>query len=141
MKIIFITLSTLVLLATLSVFAGEGHDHGPGQVQPTKGGVLMKGHDFFLEAVGNSVEIKFYPLKKESAKSNTLKPISLKDVKISATYTIPRGKVSQTVVLSAKNEYFVGSISAKGAHRYQVDVNVEVGSEKEKFVYQIEPQE
>lgn len=141
MKLLFAILSTLVLLSAAPIFAGEGHDHGPGQVQPTKGGVLMKAHNFFLEAVGTTSEIKFYPLKKESAKSNTLKPIALSEVKITATYTIPRGKSAQKVTLSPKNDHFAGTISASGAHRYQVDVNVEVGNEKEKFIYQIEPQE
>lgn len=141
MKLFFAFLSTLVLLSSAASFAGEGHDHGPGQVQPTKGGVLMKAHNFFLEAVGTTSEIKFHPLKKESAKSNTLKPIALNEVKITATYTIPRGKSNQAVALSPKKDHFSGMISASGAHRYQVDVNVEVGNEKEKFVYQIEPQE
>lgn len=140
MKTILTVALTLLVLSS-SVLAGEGHDHGPGQVQPTKGGVLMKGHDFFLEAVGTKSEIKFYPLKKESLKSNALRSIPLKDVKITANYTLPRGKANQPISLAQNSDHFLGKVEAGSTHRYQVDVSVEVGSEKEKFAYQIEPQE
>ncbi|MBL7665622.1 MAG: hypothetical protein JNM93_10860 [Bacteriovoracaceae bacterium] len=136
-----LTIALTLLALNSPVFAGEGHDHGPGQVQPTRGGILMKGHDFFLEAVGTKSEIKFYPLKKENSKSNALKPIPLKDVKITANYSLPRGKANQPILLSQNSDYFSGKVEAGSTHRYQVDVSVEVSNEKEKFTYQIELQE
>ena len=56
-------LLTITALISLQVFAHDGHTHGPGQVQPTKGGVIMKGEKFYLEVVGTKNEVKFYPLK------------------------------------------------------------------------------
>lgn len=140
MKMTLIALA-LTSLVSFSIQAHEGHNHGPGQVQPTKGGVIMKGEKFYLEVVGSQNEIKFYPLQQENAKSQMLKPIPLAQVKLSATYKLPRGKKAETVTLKPQADYFSGSIDAKNSHRYQVDVAIETLGEKEKLTYQIEPQE
>lgn len=132
-------LMTLVTLFSLTAFAHEGHDHGTGQVQPIKGGVIMKTDHFYLEAVGSQSEIKFYPLVQENEKS-LLKPMPLKDIKITATYKLPRGKEVQKIALKENGDHFIGSVKAK-THRYQVDANIEYKNEKEHFTYQIEPQE
>ncbi len=131
----------LVFILSTSVSAHDGHNHGPGQVQPTKGGVIMKGEKFFLEVVGSDKDVKFYPLKQVDAKSMMLKPIPLKDVKLAATFTLPRGKKNEPVTLKGEGDHFVGAIDAKKSHRYQIDVAIETMGENEKLTYQIEPQE
>lgn len=137
-----ITLALLALaLFSFGIQAHDGHNHGPGQVQPTKGGVILKAEKFYLEVVGTQKEIKFYPLQPESSKSQMLKPIPLGQVKLSATYALPRGKKSEAVSLKPQADHFSASIDAKNTHRYQVDVSIEVFGEKEKLTYQIEPQE
>lgn len=134
-------LLTLVTLFSFQVSAHEGHTHGPGQVQPTKGGVIMKGEKFYLEVVGTKSEVKFYPLKQVDPKSMMLTPIPLKDVKLSATYTLPRGKKNEAIALKNGSDHFIGTVDAKSSHRYQVDVSIETMGENEKLTYQIEPQE
>lgn len=134
-------LLTLVTVFSFQISAHEGHTHGPGQVQPTKGGVIMKGEKFYLEVVGTKSEVKFYPLKQVDPKSMMLTPIPLKDVTLSATFTLPRGKKSELIAVKNGTDHFRGSVDAKGSHRYQVDVSIETMGEKEKLTYQIEPQE
>ena len=137
---------TLIALALTAIFsfgiqAHEGHSHGQGKVQPTKGGVKMKGEKFFLEVVGTKKEIKIYPLKQADAKSQTLSGIPLNQVKVSATYSLPRSKSNQTITLKAEGDHFTGAVETKSSHRYQVDVSIETLGEEEKLTYQIEPQE
>lgn len=134
--LIAITLMTFSLLT----FAHEGHNHGPGQVQPTKGGVILKSDHFFLEVVGTNSDIKFYPLQKENEKSQMLKPIPLNEVKISATFKLPRSKTVQKINLSEMKDHFHGKIDAKKSHRYEVVVSIETKGEKELLTYQIEPE-
>lgn len=134
-KIIFL----FIAIVSLSLYAHEGHDHGPGQVQPVKGGVIMKADHFFLEVVGTQAEIKIYPFeqKKENA---LLTPLSLKNIKVKASYKLPRGKESKSITLIENGDHFVGKVDAK-THRYQVDTLIEHDGEKEQFTYQIEPQD
>ena len=136
-------LSTLLLLTTLSLggFAHDGHNHGAGQVQPTKGGTILKTDKFYLEVVGNRTEVKIYPLKKNDPKSATLSPIPLNQVKASATYSLPRAKGAQAIILKEEADHFVGAVVVKNTHRYEVIVTIETLGEKEKLTYQIEPQE
>ena len=132
---------TLATLFSFHASAHEGHTHGPGQVQPTKGGVIMKGEKFYLEVVGTKKEVKFYPLKQLDPKSMMLTPIPLKDVKLAATFTLPRGKKNEAIALKNGSDHFIGLVDAKSSHRYQVDVSIETMGEKEQLTYQIEPQE
>lgn len=136
-------LSTLLLLITLSLsaFAHDGHNHGAGQVQPTKGGTILKADKFYLEVVGNRTDVKIYPLKKNDPKSAMLTPIPLNQVKISATYALPRAKVTNIIALKQEADHFAGKVSVKNTHRYEVVVTIETLGEKEKLTYQIEPQE
>jgi hypothetical protein len=138
MKMILLTITALI---SLQVFAHDGHTHGPGQVQPTKGGVIMKGEKFYLEVVGTKNEVKFYPLKQVDPKSMMLTAIPLKDVKLSAVYTLPRGKKNEAIAITNAADHFVGKVDAKNSHRYQVDVTISTMGENEKLTYQIEPQE
>lgn len=128
-----------IAIFSLSTFAHEGHDHGPGQVQPVKGGVIMKADHFYLEIVGTQSEVKIYPFeqKKENA---LLSPLPLKEMKIKATYKLPRGKETKTIALKENGDHFLGKVDAK-THRYQVDTFIEYKGEKEQFTYQIEPQD
>ena len=130
-----------VLFITLSASAHDGHDHGSGQVQPTKGGVIQKAGSMYFEIVGSKSEIKVYPMKESGTESKTLKPVPLNEVKVSATYKLPRGKSSSPVALNKMNDHFSGKVAAESTHRYQVDLKVESGTLKDEITYQIEPQE
>lgn len=137
----FLLVSLSALIISLTVFAHEGHDHGSGQVQPTKGGVIQKAGNMYFEIVGSKNEIKVYPMKESGLESKTLKPVSLNEVKINATYKLPRGKASTSITFNKMNDHFVGKVSAESAHRYEVVLKVESGSLKDEITYQIEPQE
>lgn len=140
MKNLFTVLAA-ILLISFSSFAHEGHDHGTGQVQPTKGGVIQKAGDLYLEIVGSKSDIKIYPLKEAGKESKTLVPVSLNDLKVSATYLLPRGKSASPITLAKSSDHFAGKISAGSSHRYEVKLKIESGSMKDEITYQIEPQE
>lgn len=140
MKITLLTLA-LISVFSFSVNAHEGHNHGPGQVQPTKGGVVLKAKKFFLEVVGTNSLVMFYPLKKTNPKSQVLSAIPLNEVKLSATFKLPRGHKKESIKLSAHGDHFMGSIDAKKSHRYEVVVDIVYAGEVEQLTFQIEPQE
>ena len=134
-------LTLVTLLLTFTAFAHEGHDHGTGQIQPTKGGVIQKAGNIYFEVVGTQSELKVYPLKEAGPSSKILKPVPLKEVKITATYKLPRKPSPTSVTFVPQTDFYKGSISASGAHRYEVLLKVEAGSVKDEITYQIEPQE
>lgn len=123
---------TLMLFAP-PAFAHGDHDHTPGTVQAPHGGMIQKTHDYFIEVVGASEGVKIYPLSKD------LKPLPLNQIKISATYQIPRKK-KEPVTLQAAEGFFEAKIPAKGAHRYALEVNITYQNEKELLTFQVEPQ-
>lgn len=138
-KILSVLLFSLII--SLAAFAHEGHDHGSGQVQPTKGGVIQKAGNVYFEIVGTKTEIKVYPMKESGPNSKTLKAVPLNDVKVIASYKLPRGKSAAPITLNKMNDHFSGKVSAASSHRYQVDLKVESGTLKDELTYQIEPQE
>lgn len=129
-----------VLVASIA-FAHEGHDHGTGQVQATKGGVIQKAGKFYFEVVGSRSEVKIYALTESGPSSKALKAVSPKDVKITASYKLPRKSASTPITLNAQADHFQGQISAGSAHRYEVLLKVEAKEVKDEITYQIEPQE
>jgi hypothetical protein len=137
----FLLICFFAFTSSLAVFAHEGHDHGSGQVQPTKGGVIQKAGNIYYEVVGSKEDIKVYPMKESGPEAKTLKAVSLNEVKISATYKLPRGKAAMPITFNKMNDHFAGKVSAQGAHRYQIDLKVESGTLKDEIIYQIEPQE
>lgn len=133
MKVLFaIVLLAIATLTTSNVFAHG--DHGPTQVQPTKGGVIMQSEHFLVEAVGTKTELKLYPLREDG------KAISMSEVKMEATYTLPRSKAVPVTLTQAK-DHFVGTVKAGSAHRYEVKVKAQVGKDKDELTAQIETQE
>lgn len=133
MKVLFaIALLAIATLTTSNVFAHG--DHGPTQVQPTKGGVIMQSEHFLVEAVGTKTELKLYPLREDG------KAISMSEVKMEATYTLPRGKALPVTLTPAK-DHFVGAVKAGSAHRYEIKVKAQVGKDKDELTAQIETQE
>lgn len=135
----YLLIAVTLLTFSISALSHEGHNHGPGQVQPTKGGVILKAEKFFLEVVGTNNDIKLYPMQNENEKSQMLKAIPLKEVKISATYKLPRAKKAEKINLSEMKDHFHAKIDAKNSHRYEVVVSIEFMGEKELLTYQIEP--
>lgn len=140
MKKLFTVLSA-ILLFSFTTFAHEGHDHGTGQVQPTKGGVIQKAGDLYLEVVGTKSEVKIYPLKEAGKGAKTLVAVPMNDVKLAATYILPKGAKHLPITLTKGVDHFDGKISAGSAHRYEVKVTIESGTMKDEIAYQIEPQE
>ncbi len=135
MKVFLVTalLAFTTLTTTSQVFAHG--DHGPTQVQPTKGGVIMQSEHFLIEAVGTKTEIKLYPLREDG------KAIPMTEVKLEATYTLPRSKTPVQLSLVKAADHFVGPVKAGSAHRYELKVNAQIGKEKDTLTAQIETQE
>ena len=129
------------LLTAFNSFAHEGHDHGTGQVQPTKGGVIQKAGAIYIEVVGTKKEIKVYPLKEAGPQSKVLKALSLSEVKVVASYKLPRQNKLTPVSLKQDGDHFSGSVDAAKFHRYEVVLKIEAGTVKDEISYQIEPQE
>lgn len=139
MKSIFATVLLAMTVLTSSEVFAHG-DHGPTQVQPTKGGVIQQAETFFVEVVGSKTEVKIYPLRKDG-KSDMLKAIPLAEVKLEATYTLPRAKAATPLTLTKATDHFVGKVAAGSAHRYEVKLKAQIGSDKDELTFQIEPQE
>lgn len=137
----FYALTITCLLISTTSFAHDGHDHGTGQVQATKGGVIQKAGKLFVEIVGTKKEIKVYPLKEAGADSKVLKAVPLSEVKLSAAYKLPKQASAKEIVLTQSKDHFLGNVDAGKFHRYEVIIKIESGTMKDEISYQIEPQE
>ena len=138
MKAIIFCLGVAILSFS---YAHEGHDHGTGQVQATKGGVIKKAGTMYFEVVGTQSKVEIYPLKESGPDSKVLKAVPLSEVKITANYKLPRKNVGTPISLKPAGDHFIGTINAASSHRYEVVINIEAGKVKDEMSYQVEPQE
>lgn len=125
----------LAFILTLSVtsFAHEGHDHGSGQVQPQKGGVVKSLETVHLEMVNLGKEIRIYVYDKD------VKPQPTKNYPLTAKVQLPRQKQTQDLKLEVKDTYWTTQFDPKGAHRYDLILNIEQGGHKDAVKFTVEP--
>lgn len=119
---------------TSSTLAHEGHDKVPGAVLTPNGGQLADLKHMHLELVATSQKIQIY------ASDHDSKPISPKEVKLSAEMIFPRGRGSAPVALVAKDKHFEAAVDAKGHHRYTLKVTAEYKNQKDVGQFTVEPE-
>jgi hypothetical protein len=77
-------------------------------------------------------ELKIYPL------TLSMKAVNLADITIKATYELPKKK-SEILSLKGDGDFFVAKVDSQGAHRFQLNLNIDYENSKEKLSFQIEP--
>lgn len=126
------------LLSTAPVHAHEGH-HAPVKLKSKYGGMVKGGKALDLEYRVQHGDLKVWPRAHEGE--------TLKDVKVSATVTPPRGK-PQALALSydASAGLAIAKLDFGKSHRLAIEIKLEaqaevqgqVASIKETFKFQAE---
>lgn len=124
----------VALLAVTGAYAHEGHDSTPGAIQAPNGGIVEPFKALYIEKVVESTGVKLYPLTHET------QPIALKDLKVDASYTLPKGK-KQALKLTEEGDHYIAKVDAKGAYKYSLELKVSYQGKSETKVLQIEPQQ
>jgi hypothetical protein len=119
-----------ILLSSIAV-AHEGHDHGATPQAP-KGGMIRVNEVAAFEVIVKGKDIQIYPYDLK------LKAHDVSKVSAKAEIRLPRKK-GESLMLSPKGDHWVASFDAKGAHRYTLDLMVDIAGHKDKLSYTIEP--
>lgn len=125
----------LLFLLVLVSCANQIPDKRDKAHKPTHGGVVIKGHKYFLEIVGHDKYVDLYPLE-EDAQGN-LVTIPLKRVKMEAEYSPDRSKADYSLYLNKRHEHFHGRLDKHGEETYQVHVDMKIGNTRESFLYNL----
>lgn len=122
----------VALIVAPLAFSHEGHDHGPGQVEAPKGGVIRSLESVHLELLtkGNTVFIYAY--------DENMKPDDVKKYPVSATVTLPKKK-AHALALMEKGDHWEAEFDAKGAHRYSIELSIRQAGHEDKVRYTVEP--
>lgn len=112
----------------------EGHNKTPGALTAPHGGQIKGTDHLYMELVAESEGVKLYPL------DHDLKPVALGDVKIEGSLQLPRNKKAEPLQWTPVENYYTAKVTAKGAHRYNVELKVSYKNKTEKFNFTVEPQ-
>lgn len=131
-----VSLLTIILMAAVSM-AHEGHNNVPGKTSAladkAPAGVVQSTSQLFLKLVTKSDGIAIYPFDHDE------KPIPAKDVSIVGSMTLPK-KGKSDLKFTVEGDAVVAKVSAKGAHRYTIDLSVVYAGKQEKAKFNVEPQ-
>lgn len=117
-------------------------------VQPTHGGKLFKGDEFYVEVVGTEDKVEFYPMSLNK-KTGELEKLPVDEVDIHATYSFvhrepdegvdgrPTMKSESSIPLEQIGDGFEGSIKADKVEEYVVRFNVRYKSDKESYRHEV----
>ena len=129
-----VLLSIAMLFVSQGAFAHEGHDKAPGAAAAPHGGLIQGSEHLYLELVSSSDGIKIYPL------DHDMKAVSVADVKLEGTATLPKKGKGVPVKFSTEKDSFAAKVAVNGAHRYTLDLTVSHKGKKEKVKFTVEPQ-
>lgn len=122
----------LIALIGMTVFAHEGHDHGPATVAAQKGGIVRALETVTLELVTEGKTIRIYTFDKDTKAAEVAKfPASL-------TATLPRKK-PETVKLEPKGDHWEASFDPKNSHRFDLQLAIQQGGHNDKVKWTVEP--
>jgi hypothetical protein len=127
-------LSVLLLVSVVSC-ANQKPDKRDKSHTPPHGGVVIKGHKYYLEIVGSDKHVHLYPLQ-ENEEGN-LVTIPLKNVRMEAEYSPERSKADYSLNLNKRHEHYYGKVDKHGEETYQVHVDMKVGKTQESFIYNL----
>ncbi len=121
----------LLLAASISTFAHEGHDETPGALKANHGGAVKAGKEINLEYVVSGTEVKLFPVSHEG------QDLSLNEVKLTVTTKLPKGK-AEPAKIEVQNGAFVTHIDFKNAFRVEMNVSASKAGKTDTFKLQIE---
>lgn len=123
---------TSLLFVVQSLYAHEGHDHGPSQVQAPKGGIVRSLETVHLELLskGKNLNVYVYDMN--------FKPEDVTKFPVSATVALPRKK-AQALTFSPKGDHWEAEFDAKGAHRYTLEMKIKQDGHEDKVKFTVEP--
>lgn len=121
----------IVMVATLSVVAHEGHNDAPGSLKANHGGVVKSGKEINLEYIVSGDEVKLFPVSHEG------KELTNAEVKLTITTKLPRGK-SEPVKAEFKESAFIVKVEFKNSYRIEMNVVADVNGKKSIFKFQVE---
>ncbi len=118
-------------------------------LQPTHGGKLIKGEEFFVEVVGTEDKVELYPMD-YNKKTGKLESLPADKVDIHATYSFlhhepeegvdgrPTMKSESTIPLEKVGDGFEGPVKAENMEEYVVRFNVRYKSDKESYRHEVQ---
>ena len=126
-----IILTTVLMMASISTFAHEGHDETPGALKANHGGVVKPGKVINLEYVIKGDTVELYPASHEGA------DLPLTDVALTGTAKPSKGKATP-LKFESKNGAYLAKVDFKGAYRVEVQVVADNKGKKSTFKFQVE---
>lgn len=121
------------VLIAFSASAHEGHDKTPGALAAPHGGIVQGTASLYLEMVTVKNEVKIYPLDHDS------KALPMNDLKLEGTMVVPRKGKPEKVSFGQKDDFYVATVDPKGAHRYELNIDVTYKGKKDKVKFNVEP--
>jgi hypothetical protein len=118
---------------SLSLFAHEGHNKIPGNIQAPHGGKIKGTDNLYIELVQAESNLKFYVF------DHDLKAIPMNEVELSGDLKLPKKQNTQKIEFVKTESAFSTNIDAKGSHRYSVDLAFKFKGKKEKLSFTVEP--
>ena len=126
--------SVIFLSAVLSIsaLAHEGHDHGPGAVQPQKGGVVRALETVNLELLTEGKSIKIF------AFDTKLKAADVSKFVATLTATLPKKK-PESIQLTPRGDHWEGTFDPRNSHRFDLQFAIKQGGHDDKVKWTVEP--
>ncbi len=129
---LFKTLALSFALIGSAAFAHEGHSV-PGNKPAPHGGMMKSTGELFIELVTENSTLKIYPMDHDS------KPLPLKGLKISGQAKLPRQAKTESVKFEEKADHWLANFDAKGAHRFELNLQIDHQGRQEKVKFNVEP--
>lgn len=118
-------------------------------LQPTHGGKLIKGDDFYVEVVGTEEKVELYPMSLNK-KTGKLESLPVEKVNIHATYSFlhhepdegvdgrPTMKSESSIPLEKVGDGFEGPVKAENMDEYVVRFNIRYKSDRESYRHEVQ---
>ncbi|MBC7533691.1 MAG: hypothetical protein H7318_19160 [Oligoflexus sp.] len=119
-----ILMTTLVLSFTTPVLASDDHNHEAAVEAAPHGGTLRNAGDHKAEIVIEGDKLKLYVYDK------ALKPIKMEKAELKGNVQFPKEK-SKPIIFKKSGEFYEALVKGiSKTHRYDMHVNLEIGSKK-----------
>jgi len=127
--------SIVSIVSTVSVAsvasAHEGHDHAPGSFVALHGGTVKPGKILNLEYITVGDTVKIYPTSHDS------KDLTVNEVKLTGTATLPKSKPEVLNLTYSEGSYFT-KLDFKNSYRVELKLKANFNGKSESFTLQIE---
>jgi hypothetical protein len=118
---------------SMTAFAHEGHDKAPGALSAPNGGSIKGTSSYFAEVVYDAGKVKVFVY------DHDMKSLKSSSVKVTATVKFPKSSKPAELKLTPSGDALVGTVDAKGAHRFSVNLSIGKDGKSEKVSFNIEP--